>query len=189
MDLVSRAKNMLISPKSEWPIAAAESTDIKGLYTGYIMVLAAIPPLCGWLGFALLFHRIGIGPGLGLLAALVRYVLALAGVYVLAIIASKLAPTFGGRDDMNQGLKLIAYSATAAWVSGVLLLLPILAMLSLLLSLYSLYLLYLGVTPTMGVPAERAVPYTVAMIVASVIVFALVAYLAGVLIVGGMLAL
>ncbi|MFI4987112.1 MAG: Yip1 family protein [Alphaproteobacteria bacterium] len=175
MNLVTRAKNMLLSPKSEWPVAAGESIDVKSLYTGYIMILSAIPPLCSLIGIGLFFHRMGLGLG----GAILRYLLGLAGVYLLAIIAAKLAPNFGGRDDVRQGLKLTAYSATASWVGGIFFLVPVLGILSVLASLYSLYLLYLGVSPTMAVPPERAAIYTVAMILAAVLIFSVVALIAG----------
>jgi len=179
MQLVARAQNMLLSPKTEWPVVAGESTDMKSLYTGYIAVLAAIPPVCSFLSFGLFFRQIGANVGVGVEIAVVRYLLALAVVYLLAIVASKIAPSFGGRDDMGQALKLIAYAATAAWVGGIFLLLPVLGILSLLMSLYSLYLLYLGVSPTLGVPAARVVPFTVAMILAAVIVLAFMTYIVG----------
>ena len=179
MQLVARAKNMLLSPKTEWLVVAGESTDAKSLYTGYVLLLAALPPVCSFLSYALFFRRFNANVGVGVELAVVRYLLALAVVYILAIVASKIAPSFGGRDDMSQALKLIAYSATAAWVGGIFLLLPVLGILSLLMSLYSLYLLYVGVSPLMGVPAARVVPFTMAMILATVIVLAFMAYIAG----------
>src|SRR3546814_3114058 len=36
--LVERVKSILLSPKSEWPVIAAEPATVKGLYTGYFMI-------------------------------------------------------------------------------------------------------------------------------------------------------
>jgi hypothetical protein len=44
MDLIARAKNILFAPKAEWSVIASETADTTGLYTGYIMPLAAIGP-------------------------------------------------------------------------------------------------------------------------------------------------
>jgi Yip1 domain len=179
MDLKTRVKNILVAPKREWPAIAAEPADVAGLYTGYIMRLAAIPPVCSVIGLSLvgvMGFRLGFGAALR--GAVVQYIFALIAVYVAALIASKLAPAFGGRDSLVQGLKLIAYSATASWVGGVFVLIPLLSILSLLASLYSLYLLFTGAATTMSVPEDRAVGYSAAVIIATIGVFLVLLYLA-----------
>ena len=45
--------------------------------------------------------------------------LALVGVYVIALIIDALAPSFGGTKDSLKAFKVAAYSATAAWVAGI----------------------------------------------------------------------
>jgi len=179
MDLKTRVKAILIAPKREWPIIAEEPADAASLYTGYILPLAAIPPVCGLVGLSLvgvMGYRMSFGIALG--GAIVRYVLSLVAVYVAALIASKLAPSFGGRDNLMQGLKLIAYSATASWVGGIFALIPVLSILGLLTSLYSLYLLFTGAAVVMGVPEDRAVGYSAAVIIATIGVFLVLFYLA-----------
>jgi hypothetical protein len=113
--------------------------------------------------------------------------LSLAGVYVVAVIARWLAPQFGGRDDLVQALKLIAYAHTASWVGGLFYLIPPLSIVSLLLTLYGLYLLYLGAAPVMGVPAESAVTYTVALIITVIVVFVLIGFITSALLGIGMI--
>lgn len=179
MDLKARVKNILMTPRSEWQVIADEPADIASLYTGYILPLAAIPPVCGAIGLWLIgfmgFH-IGFGAALG--GAILRYILSLIAIYVAALIASKLAPTFGGRDDLVRGLKLTAYSATASWVGGVFGLIPMLWILHGLMSLYSLYLLFAGAAVMMTVPEDRAVGYAAAVIIATIGVFLVLIYLA-----------
>ncbi len=178
MDIVARAKNILVSSKAEWRVIAAEPTDVAGLYTGYIMPLAAIPAVCSFLGMWIIgimgFH---VGFFGGLTGAILHYVLGLAAVYVAALVASKLAPTFGGQDNIVQALKLIAFSATASWVGGVFGLIPALGILSLLMSIYSLYLLFTGAALVMNVPEDRAVSYAAAVIILTVGVFLIGYYL------------
>lgn len=179
MDIVARAKSILISPKTEWRVVAAEPADVASLYTRYIMPLAAIPPVCSFIGLSIIgMAGFRVGIGFGLVTAIVHYIVGLVSVYIAALIASKLAPTFGGRDDMVQGLKLIAYSATAAWVGGLFGLIPVLSILSLVMGLYSLYLLFTGAGVVMSVPEDRAVGYGVAVLVATFAVFIILAYLA-----------
>jgi Yip1 domain len=182
MDLKTRVKNILIAPKREWPVIAEEPADVASLYTGYILPLAAIPPLCSVIGLSvvgMMGYRMGFGAALGW--AITRYILALVAVYIAALIASKLAQTFGGRDNLVQGLKLIAYSATASWVGGIFALIPVLSILGALMSLYSLYLLFTGAAVVMSVPEDRAVGYSAAVIIATIGVFLILFYLAAIM--------
>ena len=62
-----------------------------------------------------------------------------------------------------------------------------LGILSVLMSLYGLYLLYLGAPATMGVLRERAVGYTLAVVVATIIVVVVISAIVGALIGAGMI--
>ena len=45
MNLVDRIKGILVEPRNEWPKIAAEPATVQSLYTGWIMILAAIGPI------------------------------------------------------------------------------------------------------------------------------------------------
>ena len=47
--LIDRVKNILLTPKTEWPVIAGESTTVPDLYKNYIVVLAAIPAVFGFI--------------------------------------------------------------------------------------------------------------------------------------------
>ena len=47
--LIARVKGILLTPKTEWPLIAGEPATVGDLYKGYIVWLAAIPPLVGFL--------------------------------------------------------------------------------------------------------------------------------------------
>jgi Yip1-like protein len=178
MDLVSRVKGILLSPKSEWATIDNEPATPASLYSGYVVPLAAVPAICAFIGLSLIgtsilgtAYRTPIGAGLT--NAVVSYVMSLVMVFVVALIIDALAPTFGGQKSQIQALKVAAYSATASWVGGIFMLLPALGLITLLFSLYSLYLLYLGLPALMKAPEEKAVGYTVVVVVC-VIVLAIV---------------
>ena len=174
MDLVSRVKNILLDPQKEWRVIDAEQDRPGDILKSYVAIVAAIPVVCGFIGASIIGaagYRTGIF--VGLFGAIIQYILALIGVYVLAFIIDALASTFGGRKDFNSAFKVAAYSPTAAWVAGVFALLPILSVLTIL-GLYSLYLLYTGLPILMRTPPERAVPYILALIVAALIVWVLI---------------
>lgn len=175
MDLVARAKAILLSPNSEWPVIAGEPAATGELYKSYILPMAAIPPVCAFIGFSIFFGRYGFGVGLA--GLVVQYILALVAVYVVALIAQWLAPRFGGTGEFIPALKLVAYSYTASWVGGIFLLIPFLGILSFLMNLYGLYLLYAGATPVMSVPGERAITFTAALILGVIVVFIIVGFI------------
>jgi hypothetical protein len=177
MNLVDRVKRILLSPQQEWEVIDGESTTTGALYTGYIMPLAAIGPIANVIGYSVFGIRVPFGAttyrvpiGSALTSAIVTYVLTLVGVYVLSLIIDALAPTFGGTKSPIQALKVAAYSSTAAWVAGIFALMPGLRMLGIL-GLYSLYLLYLGLPVLMKAPKEKAMGYTVLVVVAEVVLF------------------
>ena len=45
-----RAKDILVQPKSEWGVIDAEPSTIGGIYTGYVLILAAIGPIAMLVG-------------------------------------------------------------------------------------------------------------------------------------------
>jgi hypothetical protein len=185
MNLVERVKRILLSPKTEWEVIDTEPTTAAELYTRYIMPLAAIGPLAQLIGYSVFgitvpfagTYRVPIGSAIT--QAIVMYVLTLAGTYVLALIIDALAPTFNGQRSQIQALKLAAYSLTASWVAGIFALVPGLRILALL-GLYSLYLLYLGVPVLMKTPKEKAVGYTVVVIIAAIVLSIITGAIAGV---------
>jgi hypothetical protein len=182
MDVVTRAKNILLTPRQEWPVIAAETTSTADLYKGYIAPLAAVPAVAGFIGMSLVgMPMIGrVGMGAGLATMVMQFLLALAGVYVLALIIDFLAPQFGGEKNPAQALKLSAYSMTAAWLAGIFTIVPLLGILSIL-GLYSLYLLYLGLPVLMKAPAEKAMPYTVVVVIAAIVIWIVIGAASGML--------
>jgi len=177
MDLVARARNMLTAPKDQWPAIARESTGTAELYSGYIAPLAAIAPIA-----AIIQNLLFGGPlsfNQSIVVGIISVAMTLLGVYLIARIAAKIAPAFGGKDDRTQALKLVAYAYTAAWVAGVFALIPVLAVLSIVGGIYSLYLLYTGASVMMGVPRERAVGYTAVVILVAIAVYLLIGFAVG----------
>lgn len=176
--LIDRVKNILLTPKEEWPRIEAEPATIGSIYTSYVLILAAIPAVA----FAIGMH--GFGMAFALSTAVTQYVMSLIGVFVISLIIDWLAPTFGAVKNPLNAFKVAAYSYTASWVAGIFLILPAVAVLALLAGLYSLYLLYLGLPVLMKAPADKAVSYTVVVVIAgivlSIVIAALTAPIAGI---------
>lgn len=173
MTLIDRVKNILLTPREEWPRIAAEPATVQSLYLRYIVILAAIGPLATFVSLAIL----GLGYGLG--AAVFAYLHALVGVAIVALIVDALAPRFGGTRDYVRALKLTAYSLTSLWVAQIALLIPVAgAVIALIGLIYALYLFFLGV-PVLGKStAEKALPFTIVVIVCAIVVMYLIGLIA-----------
>lgn len=174
--LLARIKGIVLKPSEEWPRIEAENTLPATLYKSYVAPLAAIGPVANFIGMTAVgvsmpfvgTLRIGIGSGLAMM--LTSYVLGLVAVYVIALIANALAPTFRGEQNMQQALKLIAYAYTPAWIAGVLGIVPALGILVVIAALYSLYLLYAGLPTMMKCPKGNALGYTIVLVIVGIVV-------------------
>jgi hypothetical protein len=178
MDIVQRVQSILLKPKEEWAQIKVEPTTIANIFTSYVMVLAAIPAGFQFLGnFLVGKHLPLVGVfrwpiGRALSYAVVSYIIALAAVYIYALIINELAPTFSSTKNMTHALKLSAYSMTPGWLAGVLYIVPGLWALSVVASLYGLYLLYLGFdTPMMDTPKDKIPGYMALSVVVVVVLF------------------
>lgn len=180
MDLVARAKNIVTAPKTEWSVIASEATSPGTLFSGYVAPLAAIPPVATIIGNLLFGRAMTFGESVAV--GIIGFVIALVGVWVLGLIASKIAPSFGGKDDLTQGLKLVGYAYTAAWVAGIFNLVPALAILAIIGGIYSLYLLYTGGSVMMSVPRDRSGSYTVVVILVAIGLYIVIGIVVGVVI-------
>lgn len=175
VSLVDRARNILFAPGAEWARIDAERATIRSIYVPYVLVLAAVGPLAMLIGgqvFGYGVLGVHVRPTLmsGLVTAVVGYGLALAAVFVLALVIEALASSFDGTRDRIQALKVAAYASTAAWLAGVFQIFPQLSVLSIL-GLYSLYLLYLGLPVLMKAPADKALGYTVVTVIVAIVLW------------------
>jgi hypothetical protein len=190
--LLARIKNIVLAPKSEWPVIAPEPTTIAQLYVGYLMPLAVLAALLGFVRMSVLGYNSAFGGGFrmpiasGLTYTVMMFVSALIGVFIVGIIINALAPTFSGQRDQRQALKVAAYSLTPALLSSVLALSPILAtLLQLLAGLYGIYVLYLGLPVLMQSPQEKSFGYTVSVVICTILLGVVFAVLSSVAHIGG----
>jgi Yip1-like protein len=180
MDIVARAKGLITRPREEWQAIAREPSDTAGLFKGYVIPVSAIPVVAGFVGAAIFARTFAAAlPGFSIGGLLVQsvlsYVLGLAGVWVFGKIVQALAPRFGGTGEEAAAMKLAAYSPTAMWLAGVFALVPPLSILTLL-GLYSLYILYKGAPVVTGVPEDKALVFTLALVVCGIVINLLVIF-------------
>lgn len=178
--MLDRVKNILLSPKSEWSVIAAEPASVQSLLT-YAAILAGIAGLAGMVGMVFVgVFGIRMPLGLALANFVVSLVLTVGLCYVMGMVVSALAPSFSGEKDLIQGLKTIVYSSTAVWVAQLLSIVPALGLIAVLAGLiWSIYLLYTGLQHTMKSPQERAAGYTAVTIIIYIVLGWIVGMIAG----------
>jgi hypothetical protein len=177
MNLIDRAKNILLSPNTEWEVIRTESSTPAGLFTKYAVILAAIPAIAGFLGYYLIglsfggFGRIRLEIGTAFSWAILSYILALISVYVLGWIIDALAPSFGSSKELTSSLKVAVYSYTASWVAGIFLIIPSLSFLAAIAGIYSLVLMYLGLKKVKMVPDDKFIGYFIVTVIVAIILY------------------
>ena len=186
MDIVQRAKAMVLSPAAEWRTIEPEFGDTGYLFTNYVALLAAIPPVCEFLRWGVLgwggsrFHHFShFGFFSSFFGSVVHYLMAFVVVYAMAIIIDGLAPTFSAPKNQENALKLAVYSMTPVWLAGVFALIPGLGFLRLLAALYGVYVFWLGLPVLMKPPPDRAAPYALAVIACGIVLSFVVAAIVG----------
>ena len=185
MGLVDRVKNILLTPKTEWPVIAGESSSTGDLMGGYVAPLAGIAVLCGFVGHSIVgmsmpfvgTYRIPIIAGISM--AVFSFAMAFVGIFILSLIINALAPTFGGEKNPAQAMKVAVYSYTPAWIAGVLGIIPALGLIGVLVSLYGLYLLYLGLPRLMKNPEGKSIGYTAVVVVCALVIGFVISLMAG----------
>jgi hypothetical protein len=194
MNIVERAKNILLSPATEWDKIAGETTAPKELVISYVIPLAAIAAIAHFISMVVIGTHIPlIGTHhtpmlLGVGFAVYQFVMAIVSVFVIAFITDALAPTFGGTKDMNQAVKLTAYSCTTWWVGAVFGIIPYLGvLLAFLIGIYGLYILYLGLPKLMKNPEDKTIVYEIVLIIVVFIVMFIISMIGGIITAGGML--
>ena len=155
---LNRAKAILLSPHTEWPIIAAEPVTVVDLYKNYVLIIAAIPALMTLIMMATATR------GVSLTMLLIAFGLPLVAPLILGFIIYALASAFGAVRNFVQALTVATYAYTAPCAASVLTVVPGLRLAGLAGALYCAYLLFLGLQYVMDVPASRAAPYAVVVV-------------------------
>jgi hypothetical protein len=175
--LARRVKNILRSPRTEWPAIAGEPTTASQIYTGYALPLAAIGAMALFLSHVVLGQSV---PMLGvvrenlvdgLAGAILVLAVAFAHVFFMTMIVAALARKLGAACDSLQALKLVAYSYTPIWLAGVAYLFPALAVLWPIAMLYAAYLAFVGLPVLTRCPPQRALQFVVVAGLAAFVLF------------------
>src|SRR6185295_16816655 len=105
-NIIERVKNICISPSAEWGVIDGESAATASLITGYVIPLAAVSAVAGFIGRSVVGITLPFVGGTyrvpfvsGLVAAVLSVALTAVGVVVCAYVIDALAPTFGAQKN------------------------------------------------------------------------------------------
>lgn len=163
--LLSHAWGLFTHPDSEWDEIRRERTTVSSFYVGYIMLMAAVPPVCGLIGSTLIGWQFGDGAAVRLTLAsalpisILFYLAILAGIYVIGRTIHWMAKNFDADIDLPHSIAFAAYTATPMLLCGLMGLYPIIwlnMLVGLLALAYTVYLLYEGMPILARIPKEKA---------------------------------
>jgi hypothetical protein len=171
MNLVERAKSIILKPKEEWIVIDQETTSVSTLIVTYLFPLALIPAIAAFIGYGV----VGVaffGPVLswGIKQAIVSFITTMLGVYISAYVIDMLAPNFGSTKDFRKAFQLVVYAYTPVMLAGAFQAIPILGLLGIV-GLYGLYLLYIGIKPMMKTPDDKVTAYFVVSLLVIIAVY------------------
>jgi hypothetical protein len=182
IELAHRVQGILLRPGKEWIKIKEEFFPlISQLFSSYVLILAAVPPVIGFLANLLYggFRKPYSGwswnvAGKNLLFSIVTYIFSLIVVYIIGRTINVLAPVFSCHRSNLNSLKLAIYSLTPYWIGGVLYLVPHTGwILRYLVALYGIYILYSGFAASlMKTPKEKVLKY---LIVSGILAIVLIA--------------
>lgn len=183
MALVERAKNIIMSPKTEWAVIAAEEPNSGLMVTGYALPLILLSAVAAFIGYGLIgFEMFGVkysGITWGLNYALMAILTGVLSIYITSFVVDALAPSFGSQKNMGRAMQLVIYSCTPIWIGRMILVLPVLGIIGSLLGLYGIYLVYLGLPYTMKTPPEKVAIYMIVTLVLLIVVYMLIGLVFG----------
>ena len=180
MEQIDRAIAIIKSPLTELKKVKSEQLSKDYLIKQYIAILAIIPAVAYIIGMGFVGINMGFLGGFKLplqtaiVGGVLTYILSIVGFYVTGIVINTFAPNFASKQNENQAMKLAAYAYTPVLLGGVFNIIPMLGVIGLLFALYGLYILYLGVPLLMETPNDKALTYTIVIIVAMVIIYAVI---------------
>ena len=178
MNIIERVKNILIAPKKEWNVIAAEEQSLPTTLTTYVLPLALIGAAATLIGWGLIGKSYSLGFlgtftvkgwDIGIKYGCIALASSIAGFFITTFVVDALAPSFGAEKNINKSAQFVAYSATPSYLGAILAILPSIALLGSLLGLYGLYLMYLGIGPMKKAPEDKKVVYLIVSILVLIV--------------------
>ena len=180
INVIDRAKNILVTPQKEWLVVLKETSTVSTILTSYILPMLAIGALATFIGQGLIGQSLGPFGGstasvkAGLIGALLYIVLSIITVFIVAAAIDGLAQSFASEKNWTRSFQLSAYSLTASYVGAIFFLFPALKILVILCTIYCIYPLYTGIPTMKKTTVDKQVAYLAVVVLITVVAVILV---------------
>ena len=172
--ILQRAIRIISNPKQEWLEIGNEIPVTRKLVWAYAFVLALIPAISSFVAYGMIgVEQMGMtikSIPVGMTQGLTQLVSAILGVYLLAWVIDKLAPSYSSEQNYGRSLQLAVYSTTAQWLAGVFLLIDGMRWMTFAAGLYAIYLLITGLPVIKRTPSNRVTGYVVVTIICMLVI-------------------
>jgi hypothetical protein len=184
MNLINRARNMLLTPKTEWVVIAGEKPDANQIILNYVTPLVIAAAIAAFIGYGFIGVNVwGLriaSISWGLYYAILQLVLGIASVYITAFVVDALAPSFESEKDFGRSMKLVAYGSTPSLIASLFAIFPPVAgIISIIGAGYSIYLWYLGLGPIKKTIEDKKAIYLVIIFVILLVVYLVIGFIIG----------
>ncbi|EOC0009212.1 Yip1 family protein [Cronobacter turicensis] len=160
---------LLSHPFREMQMIRRENETVSHHYTHHVLIMAAIPVLCAFIGTTQIGWDFGDGNVVklsfftGFYLAVLFYALMLAGVAVMGRVIWWMARDYPRRPSLAGCMVFAGYVATPLFLSGVVALYPLVwlcALAGTLALLYTGYLLYIGIPAFLNINQEEGLRFS-----------------------------
>ena len=179
--LLQHAFGLFTHPADEWVSIRKEHETPVRLYVAYVLILAAIGPICAYISTAHFGWTVGserlikLTEISALQLSVLTYLAMLVGVFAPGYAINWMARTYGANEEHvpSNGVALAAYSCTPLFLAGFALLYPVPwfnAAVFLAAACYGAWLMYDGLPIVMGIEKEQAVLYGGALLTVALVI-------------------
>jgi len=179
--LLSHAFGLFTHPDEEWLSIRKEHAPPRRLYVAYVLLLAAIAPICAYISTAHFGWTVGndrlikLSEVSAMQLSVLTYLAMLVGVFALGYAINWMAKTYGAVEEPvpSNGIALAAYSCTPLFLAGFALLYPVPwvnALVFLIAACYGAWLMFDGLPIVMGIEKDRAVMYGGALLTVALVI-------------------
>lgn len=150
-------------PKKEWEVVRDSQCTLLECYIKHIMLIAAIPPVCAYIGatkvgWSIAGHSFHLTAASTLPMAIGFYLFSLLAIYIMGRAIEWMAHTFDAKVSLDKAVMIAAQVVTPLFLSGFIALYPIpwLIMLVGMVAMgYTVYLMYTGIPIVLEIEPEK----------------------------------
>ena len=178
-DAMNHVWGLFSHPNQEMSVIKSENETVSHHYTHHVLVMAAVPVICAFIGTTQLGWNFGDGTVVklslmtGLALAVLFYAVMLAGVAVMGRVIWWMARSYPQRPSLKRCMVFAGYVATPLFLSGLVALYPLVwlcALVGTVALLYTGYLLYLGIPTFLGINTEEGLSFASSTLAIGVLV-------------------